>query len=62
MAPGEMEATLKQFIENIGLRQHVDKLRYKKDRRAIWKKTRQIRTNSTRPSRTRWRRRRSCSV
>ena len=29
MAPGQMEAMLKQFIENIRLRDHVDKLRYK---------------------------------
>ena len=43
LGPGEMEATLKQFIDNIGLRQHVDKLRYEKDRRSIWTKTRQIR-------------------
>ena len=43
MAPGQMEAMLKQFIENIRLRDHVDKLRYKRDRRAIWEETRRIR-------------------
>jgi hypothetical protein len=43
MEPGQMEAMLKQFIENIRLRDHVDKLRYKRDRRAIWEETRQIR-------------------
>jgi hypothetical protein len=43
MAPGQMEAMLKQFIENIRLRDHVDKLRYKRDRRAIWEATRRIR-------------------
>ena len=38
-----MEERLTQFIENIGLRAHVDKLRYKRGRRAIWDETRHIR-------------------
>jgi hypothetical protein len=43
LGPGQMEAMLKKFIDSIGLRHQVDKLRYEKDRRAIWTKTRQIR-------------------
>lgn len=43
LAPGEMEDTLKRFIENIGLRSQVEKLRYLKARQAIWSATRGIR-------------------
>jgi hypothetical protein len=43
LEPGQMEERLKLFIQNIGLRHQVDKLRYQKDRRAIWTETRQIR-------------------
>jgi hypothetical protein len=45
LAPGQMEQMLKTFIESIQLRAHVDKLRYKKERRAIWEETRQIRAD-----------------
>lgn len=43
MAPGRMEETLASFIEHIGLRHQVDKLRYLRDRQEIWQKTREIR-------------------
>ena len=42
---GEMEDRLKHFIENIRLRSHIDKLRYKRDRREIWSETRSIRAD-----------------
>ena len=41
--PGFLDQVLTHFIEDIGLRHQVDKLRYKKDRKEIWKATRQIR-------------------
>src|SRR5262249_61475315 len=34
---------LRRSTDGIELRHHVDRLRYKKDRRSIWKETRQIR-------------------
>src|SRR5262249_22714121 len=37
------EKILKDFIEAIGLRNQIDKLRYKNGRREIWTRTRQIR-------------------
>lgn len=43
LEPDQMEAVLKGFIENIRLRAHVDKLRYKKSRREIRDETRNIR-------------------
>jgi len=43
LPPGQMEEMLKTFIDTLDLRQRVDKLRYKRDRRAIWEDTRQIR-------------------
>lgn len=43
LEPGQMEEMLKYFIENIGLRDRVDKLRYRRDRRDIWTETRKIR-------------------
>jgi hypothetical protein len=43
MEPGQVEEMLRLFINNIGLRAQVDKLRYLKDRREIWTKTREIR-------------------
>lgn len=43
LAPGEMQSMLAQFIKNISLRQHIDKLRYEKDRASIWMTTKQIR-------------------
>lgn len=43
LEPGRMEEMLKEFIENIRLRDWVDKLRYKRDRRDIWTETRNIR-------------------
>ncbi len=36
---------LGQFIDDIGLREHINELRYAKDRAPIWTKTRQIRTD-----------------
>ncbi|QJR09509.1 hypothetical protein DSM104443_00553 [Usitatibacter rugosus] len=41
--PGEVEGMLARFINDIKLRTHVDKLRYLKTRKEIWKETRQIR-------------------
>lgn len=41
--PGEVDAVLGQFIENIQLRTHVDKLRYLKSRKEIWTETRKVR-------------------
>jgi hypothetical protein len=38
-----MEEKLELFINNIGLRHQVDRLRYKTDRSDIWRETRQIR-------------------
>jgi hypothetical protein len=43
LAPGEMESILKKFLMQIKLRDHVDKLRYLQDRKAIWTQTREIR-------------------
>jgi hypothetical protein len=43
LAPGQMEHQLKSFIEAINLRAHIDKLRYLRNRRDIWRATRQIR-------------------
>lgn len=43
LAPGEMQAMLRQFIVDINLRQHIDKLRYEKDRESIWTTTKLIR-------------------
>ncbi len=43
MEPGETERMLELFIQNIGLRHQVDKLRYLRNRWDIWKQTRQIR-------------------
>ncbi|MGI8427034.1 MAG: hypothetical protein ACR2M4_10680 [Actinomycetota bacterium] len=43
LEPGQMEKMLQNFIENIRLRDRVDKLRYRKDRRDIWIETRNIR-------------------
>jgi hypothetical protein len=41
--PPDMGTRLKELIEYIGLRQQVDKLRYKRERKEIWKTTRRIR-------------------
>jgi hypothetical protein len=43
MEPGQMVRMLQRFIEDIRLRQHVDKLRYLKGREEIWTMTRNIR-------------------
>lgn len=43
MKPGEVEEMLRRFIQSIGLRTQVDKLRYLRNRREIWTETRQIR-------------------
>jgi hypothetical protein len=43
LEPGQMVSMLKRFVEDIQLRTHVDKLRYKRGRQAIWDATRQIR-------------------
>jgi hypothetical protein len=43
LAPGEMTARLAQFISDIDLRRHIDRLRYKKTRKDIWTETRDIR-------------------
>ena len=43
LPPGEMEARLKMFISDIGLRGQIDKLRYSITREEIWNKTREIR-------------------
>ena len=45
MPPGEMEERLARFIDNIGLRRHVERLRYKRERRDAWKETRDIRAD-----------------
>jgi len=42
LEPGQMEQMLKHFIEHIRLREHIDKLRYIRERRAIWEQTRSI--------------------
>jgi hypothetical protein len=42
LAPGEMEGRLRRFIEDIRLRNQVDKLRYLRTRKEIWEKTREI--------------------
>ncbi len=42
--PGETEAALRDFIKTFELRKHVDSLRYFRDRKQIWDKTRSIRT------------------
>ena len=44
LEPGQMEETLKHFIENIRLRDRVDKLRYRRNRFDIWTETRNIRS------------------
>ena len=41
--PGEVETILVQFIKDIKLRTHVDKLRYLGSRKEIWTETREIR-------------------
>jgi hypothetical protein len=38
-----VESELAAFIEGIGLRGHIERLRYKKERKAIWAETRAIR-------------------
>lgn len=43
LAPGEMEARLEAFMVSTDLRQRVDRLRYLKSRREIWKAMRTIR-------------------
>jgi hypothetical protein len=43
MPPDRMEQLLERFIEAIQLRQHIDELRYERDRRRLWKTTRGIR-------------------
>ncbi len=43
MAPGEMEQALQHFVEATRLRQHIDRLRYKKSRREIWTASRDAR-------------------
>ncbi len=43
LGPGEMESRLKMFIEGIGLRSQVEKLRYCRTRSEIWSTTRGIR-------------------
>jgi hypothetical protein len=45
LAPGEMGRMLAAFIEDIQLRTHIDRLRYKKSRYDIWAETRQIRAD-----------------
>jgi hypothetical protein len=45
LRPGEMDAMLKKFIGSIGLRDQVDRLRYKRTRREIWEETRGIRAD-----------------
>jgi hypothetical protein len=45
LAPGQMDAMLKTFIESIRLRSQVDRLRYKRTRREIWEETRGIRAD-----------------
>jgi hypothetical protein len=45
LASGQMEAMLKTFIESIGLRGQVDRLRYKRTRWEIWAETRSIRAD-----------------
>lgn len=42
LPPGQMQSTLALFIDNIRLREQVDKLRYQRDRKSIWLKSRQI--------------------
>jgi hypothetical protein len=41
--PRETERALAQFIEDIDLRKHVERLRYKRDRKEIWQETWKIR-------------------
>src|SRR6185503_7966860 len=43
LPPGQMEEMLARFIDQIGLRRQVDRLRYKRGREDIWRETRQIR-------------------
>ena len=45
LAPGQMKTMFENFVEAIGLRNQVDRLRYKKTRRHIWEETRQIRSD-----------------
>jgi hypothetical protein len=44
LPPGEMEQQLAEFIDAIDLRGRIDELRYQRDRFALWKTTRRIRT------------------
>jgi hypothetical protein len=41
--PGEMEMWLREFVQTVRLREHVDALRYKRDRREHWQAVRAIR-------------------
>jgi hypothetical protein len=43
LPPGQMKQMLTHFIEAVGLRQHVDRLRYRKTRQEIWDEMRKIR-------------------
>jgi hypothetical protein len=43
LPPGRMKEMFETFIVRIGLRHHVDRLRYKRTRREIWEETRKIR-------------------
>lgn len=43
LPPEQMERMLEQFIQDIRLRDHIDKLRYQRDRESIWMTTRQMR-------------------
>jgi hypothetical protein len=43
LAPGQMKTMFETFIQTIGLRTQVDRLRYKRTREDIWKETRAIR-------------------
>jgi hypothetical protein len=45
LEPGQMAAMVQNFIEHIRLREHVDKLRYTRERVVIWQRTRQIRSD-----------------
>ena len=45
LKPGQMNDMLKVFIESIGLRGQVDRLRYKQTRWEIWDETRRIRAD-----------------
>lgn len=43
LGPGEMKAMLERFVTSIQLREQVDRLRYKTNRREIWSETRDVR-------------------